>query len=270
MRMPSLSVLTVAATALMGTAAANAGILPAGGGVINTTETSYESLVLAPNDVLNGIFNVSQITAASGITYTYGAGNYYLVGSFTGFTLNSSSAIPGGTRLYFTGGALNYYSFGADPFAGGALTSGTPANQAASLATIASGTLELALVPEVIYNGPGGQCPVVGCTLYIDVFGGLNSFAAASTSTAYLDIVGGNLANAFVKDSLLNTFTAALADGQYQGSANSTQCQISPQWQVCGTNHATFSVIPEPITVSLFGAGLAGAAALRRRKAKKA
>jgi hypothetical protein len=28
--------------------------------------------------------------------------------------------------------------------------------------------------------------------------------------------------------------------------------------------------VPEPVTLSLFGAGLAGAAALRRRKAKKA
>lgn len=259
--MRMLPALAFAAATLAGTAAANAGILPPGGGIINTTETSYESLVLQPGDVLNGIFNVAQVNAASGITYTYGAGNYFLVGSFTGFKLDSTSAIPGGTRLFFTGGALNYYSFGADPFQTFNLTGGTSANQAASLASIASGTLELSLSPQLIDATH---------TLYIDVFGGLNNFAAASTSTVYLDIVGGALANAFVKDSLLNTFTAALADGQYQGSANTTQCQISPQWQVCGTNHATFAVIPEPITVSLFGAGLAGAAALRRRKAKKA
>jgi hypothetical protein len=30
------------------------------------------------------------------------------------------------------------------------------------------------------------------------------------------------------------------------------------------------NVIPEPFTLSLFGAGLAGVAAVRRRKAKKA
>jgi hypothetical protein len=30
------------------------------------------------------------------------------------------------------------------------------------------------------------------------------------------------------------------------------------------------TAVPEPLTLSLFGAGLAGAAALRRRKAKKA
>jgi len=88
----------------------------------------------------------------------------------------------------------------------------------------------------------------------------------------YLDIVGGASASLFVVDSLTNSFTAMLADAAYQGSANTLDCAVvsSPAWQVCGTNHATLNVIPEPITLSLFGAGLAGAAAMRRRKVKKA
>jgi hypothetical protein len=85
-----------------------------------------------------------------------------------------------------------------------------------------------------------------------------------------LDIIGGNSMGLFDLDSIINAFTLQMADAVYQGSANTQQCSISPQWQVCGTNHATLNVIPEPITLSLFGAGLAGAAALRRRKANKA
>jgi hypothetical protein len=37
-----------------------------------------------------------------------------------------------------------------------------------------------------------------------------------------------------------------------------------------GGNVDLIKRVPEPITLSIFGAGLAGAAALRRRKAKKA
>jgi len=268
MRLSSIVKSTVfaAAATVLGATAALAG--PFGsGGVTTTSETSYESLVLNNGDHLNGIFNVSQITNANGPQYVYGNGGEYLVGSFTGFTLAGSTPIGGGTRLYFTGGSLNYYSFGSDPFAGGTLTSGTPANQGADIAAIQAGTLELSLTPQTI---TGAACPIAGCTLYIDVFGGLDNFAAASTSTVYLDITGGASAGLFQDDSILNTFTAALADASYQGSANSQQCAAFPAWQVCGTNHATFNVIPEPITVSLFGAGLAGVAAMRRRKAKKA
>ena len=138
---------------------------------------------------------------------------------------------------------------------------------AAAVAAVQAGNLELSLAPQVI---TGSACPVAGCTLYIDVFGGLNNFAAASTSTVYLDITGGASAGLFDVDDIINSFTAQLADASYQGSANTNQCTIAPGWQVCGTNHATLNVIPEPITLSVFGAGLAGAAALRRKKAKKA
>jgi hypothetical protein len=272
MRMPSLAVMTLAATALLGTTAAFAG--PFGsGGIIKTTENSVENLVVNHGDVLSGIFNVSQINGVSGSTYTYGAGGYYLVGVFTGFALDTATPFSvgplNGFNLTFTGGSLKYYSFASDPFAGGALLNCascvTPADfaafQTASIATISTGTLELDLLPQVIDATH---------TLDILVAGGLSNFAAASTSTVYLDIIGGASQNVFVKDSLVNSFTAVLADANYQGSANTTDCATATGWQVCGTNHATLNVIPEPITLSLFGAGLAGAAAIRRRKVKKA
>src|SRR5882757_4408778 len=98
MRMPSFLASTIiAAATLLGSSAAFAGLFGFGG-QINTTETSYESVVI-PGDVnfstLNGIFNVSQINGTSGITYNYGQGGYYLAGAFTGFKFDSSAAIGG-------------------------------------------------------------------------------------------------------------------------------------------------------------------------------
>lgn len=266
MRMPTLAALTVAASALLGTTAAFAGPLAAAPGVINTTETSYESLVSTPGDILRGIFFVSSIQGSNGVAYTYGQGGTFLTGVFDGFVLDTVTVSGPTVHLTFTGGSLKYYSSATNQFAGANLVTNTQLaptllNQANAISNIESGNLELALTPQLIDATH---------TLYIDILGGLNSFAAAATSTVYLDIVGGSDMDAFVKDSLINSFTAVLADAAYQGSANTQQCTLSPGWQVCGTNHATFEVIPEPITVSLFGAGLVGAAALRRRKAKKA
>ncbi|HKY19184.1 MAG TPA: PEP-CTERM sorting domain-containing protein [Rhizomicrobium sp.] len=264
MRMPSIlkSTLFAAAATLLAASAAVAGPF-GGGGTVVTTETSFESLVTKPTDVLNGVFRVSEINGISGTTYQYGDAGLYLVGRFTGFTLDTVTPVGSDFKLAFTGGSLQYYSFGSNPFAGGALTSGaaTLANQAAALAAIGAGTLELDLVPQLIDATH---------TLIITVPTSLTSFTGASTSTVWLDIIGGASAGLFYQDTLTNSSTLALADVAYQGSANSQNCSISPRWQVCGSNNATLSVIPEPITLSLFGAGLAGAAVLRRRKAKKA
>ena len=267
MRMPSLAVLTVAASALLGTSAAFAGPLAAAPGIINTSETSYESLVQNQGDILRGIFFVSSIQGSNGPAYTYGAGGVFLTGVFDGFALDTvTNVAPGVITLAFTGGSLKYYSSAVDQFSGANLVTNTQlaptiANQQAAIANISTGNLELSLTPQLIDATH---------TLTITIIGGLNNFASASTSTVWLDIVGGSDQDSFVKDSLINSFTAVLADAAYQGSANTQHCSLSQGWQVCGTNHATFEVIPEPITLSLFGAGLAGAAVLRRRKAKKA
>src|SRR5262249_35141532 len=153
----------------------------------------------------NGIFNVAQINNSSGITYTYGDGGSFLMGTFTGFTLRDQVAISGGTRLYFSGGALDYYSNSTNLFGGTTLTSGTPADQGTAISLVQGGTLELSLAPEIIVAPDASAVPICaangGCTLYIDVFGSsITTFAAASTSTVYLDITGGASAGLFDKD----------------------------------------------------------------------
>jgi hypothetical protein len=263
--MPSLAVLTVAASALLGTTAAFASpfALP-GGGQIKTTENSFESTVSEHGDELKGIFQVGLITGPSGVTYTYGGGgSSFLTGIFSGFILDTVNPISGGFRLAFTGGSLQYYTSATDPFLGGALTNGS-GSQDDAIDVINNGLLELDLTPELIDATH---------TLTIDVFGGVppfDFFVSAATSKVFLDIIGGASADLFNKDTFTNTFTLALADGVYSGTANTENCDIAPRWDVCGQNGATLRVIPEPLTLSVFGAGLAGAAALRRRKAKKA
>jgi len=276
--MPTVASLTFAAATLLGTSAALAGPLPAGGGPIQTTETSYETSVQNRGDILTGITRVTSIDGNQGSTFAPGQGNLWLSGVFDGFKLqNVNQTDATHFTLAFSGGTLKYYSSASDPFNGGVLQNGT--TPATAIDTINNGGLWLDLVPEVIANmavtGAGNTTGALdngAITLFININGSsVTTFFGASTSQVYLDIIGGSAASAFVQNTIINSFIIANgpADGSYQGSAND-HCFNADSWQICGTNHLDATVIPEPLTLSLFGAGLAGAAALRRRKAKKA
>ena len=81
-------------------------------------------------------------------------------------------------------------------------------------------------------------------------------------------MIGGDAAYNFTTQSLTNSFTGEKADIVYSGQANSGSNDTD--FGVTGSNTAKANIVPEPLTISLFGAGLVGAAALRRRKSKKA
>lgn len=284
MRSSFLTSLAFATATLLGTGAAFAGPLPAGGGPIQTTETSWESLVQKPGDILNGIVNLTSITGPQGVSFSSGNGGVFIAGAFENFVLQAvvpnQLVNPTSFSLAFSGGSLKYWTYSADPFATNVLFNGG-LSQATAIQDLKTGgngvlaptSLWLSLNPEAIC--PNAACPVgadATTTLLITInASSITNFNSASTEQVYLDIIGGAAANAFVKDTIINSFVLANgpADASYGGSANS-HCFQSSTWAVCGTNHLDATAIPEPVTLSLFGAGLAGAAAIRRRKAKKA
>ncbi|HKU63837.1 MAG TPA: PEP-CTERM sorting domain-containing protein [Rhizomicrobium sp.] len=270
MRMPILAALTVAATALLGATSAFAnpvscisGVCVPIGGTYLDTSVSAETLVQNPNDILSGVFTTTAITnGAFQSTYTgYGFGGTYLAGFFTDFKLvNIDNSVTGHTLLQFTGGSLKYYVSATDNI----VTDQGVANDIANI--VNNGQLWAAFDAITGSNG---------YTLTIDVVGTPGSFTGASTDFVFLDVaaIPGLAGNFFNSNTQIDTNGIA-RDMSFSGTASafSGSNPCTTDFFVCGSNTAKSQVlpVPEPVTLSLFGAGLAGAAALRRRKAQKA
>jgi len=265
MRMPTLAALTVAATALLGATSAFAIPTSCYGGVcVPSTGTyidnslSFETLVTNPGDVLKGIFKATSIADnLANITYSgYGAGGTFLAGVFDNFTLIAGSP---SNQLWFTGGTLKYYTSAVDNFS----VTGTAAG---GIAAIQTGAL---------WASFDAKADNLGRTLVITLNGTPTNFTGASTDDVFLDVnlsVPSAAGLAFDSNTMLDT-NSILRDLKFAGTAsayNGTAC--SPAFPICGANTAKgfLVAVPEPVTLSLFGAGLAGAAVIRRRKAKKA
>ena len=264
MRMPSILASTFFAATILGSSAAFAG--PLGVGLPSDpfyfdTTSSYETLVTAAGQQLQGMFTVDSIKSSLNPavhTYNYGTGGVYLTGVFSGFILETPIVNANNTvTLNFHGGALNYYVSNTNNFNIGS------GNTATDLATASSGALWLSAAPEVIDGA--------GHTLIITLNNATSAaaFSDAATSNVLLDVTGGAAAAIFDSNTFFNSATGTFADLLFKGSANLAVGGSCGDFGVCGTNSTKGYLIPEPLTRSVFGFGLAGAAALRRKKAKK-
>jgi hypothetical protein len=263
--MPSILASTVFAATILGSGAAFAGPLgiglPADPFYFDTT-TSYESLVQNAGDVLTGIFTVDSIKSSlhpANPTYAYGSNGLFLTGVFTGFVLETPIINANNTvTLNFHGGSLNYYVSNSNNFTNTSGSTTTDVNSASM------GSLWLSATPEVIDGA--------GHTLSITLNGATSAsaFSDAATSNVLLDVTGGAAAAIFDSNTFFNSQTDTFADLLFKGSANLAVAGSCGDFGVCGSNLTKGFLIPEPLTLSVFGAGLAGAAALRRKKAKKA
>ena len=233
------------------------GVAP--GGLYLSSENSFENVVTGSNQNFSGVFKVANIVdqSTANQTYTYGQGGAYLMGYFNGFTSDvviAPTATTAGSITFF-GGTVKYYVNNSNSFT---INAGQPAD----FTNAAKGKLWLDLLPSTI--------DAAGHTLVITIpaNNGLGVFSNA-TATTFLDVVGGDASAAFNTNSFANAFsTTGKNDILFQGTANSGSPSDFP---ISGVNALKANVVPEPVSISLFGGGLAVAGGfLRRRKAKKA
>lgn len=245
------------------------------------TQNDFETLITSPGSNFMGVGQVTSIFGGTPFStgYTYGQNGVYLLDEFSGFTVRAiDNADASGNpidptkpiTISLTGGELNYYTFSSDILP--TLMSQSTAQAAVNL--VKSGSLWLSLTPvaEDANND----------TVIITIPTSANLFSVGkSNASADLDV---NLALNGAATGFFNTCTIAdsNAPGPVAGAhdclagfaslsfTGGGQNNAQGPFQVGGTDNLIAVSVPEPLSMSLFGGGLIGAAALRRRKAKKA
>jgi hypothetical protein len=238
------------------------------------TETDYETLISGPTSNFQGIGVVTGISDG-GTTTTYGFGGVnpppYLYDEFGGFTVDQiQNNSDGSADIFLKGGQLSYYSFGSNQ-QNALLSEATPG---AAVSAVEAGSLWLSLTPQAINSA--------GDTVDLHIPSGNLANVGNSSAYAYLDVNTGATAgpaNSFFNTcSLVDTSAAGagcplgLTDFSFNGGANNSTAATA--FQVSGTGSlktvsSTPVSVPEPLTISLFGAGLIGLVGLRRRKTTK-
>jgi hypothetical protein len=250
-------------SATTGTQLSNAGAFTASNITINdfaVIDTANPAVVTESAILSVQNFNVATpgLVNNSGIAQT-GANAYALY-----FTVTATSHLaPAGPGLFGSFDTLSYTLWGD---VGGHCTFSA---SAAGPASSCGGDTQLSLAT--------GSLSTLG-TNQVSIVGGIPSAA--------VDVTIANGANAGTPGTGFWVLPTLLAGFQFETSFTNTLQEITTSGSkfiigastTCNTTGApcpgggTIDLIPipEPLTLSVFGAGLAGAAALRRRKAKKA
>lgn len=260
------------------------------GATVLDAETSFEKSVQNPGEIFNGVFHVTQVQTGGGTaTWVEGQNGKFLDGVFDNFTVIVAQAPTASTdgQLYFTGGQIEYYDSIVNNFHTDSTNGGS--GQAGDIAAIRTGgTLWLeALAATSGFVNPADltqNCVTtpVGCvayTLKINLPAGTSftQFTGASTNVVEGDVVAGEAMPYFDTNTIHNLNDGTQDDVIYSGNAKTLGCDsgVTCDWPINGTDQLQGSVLaqlPEPVSISLFGAGLVGAAVFgaRRRKTRKA
>jgi hypothetical protein len=230
---------------------------------------NYEGLITEGGQTLSGIFNVSTIQADPGPAPTYWAGNgisdgTQLVGVFTALISGTPEAVEGGFNIKFTGGELAMFVVpnGSFDSTGGPGTLGSIMTQAC-----------------------GGACPDPWLTAKFDpgilvgdasttLFSTVSNLTGPATGTGsgYLSVADTINFGTGVHNGVFDN------NGQHDGNggvhdffltSNLVICPgpgCSGNWPVASNDPLHTSIIPEPTSVLLLGAGLAGIGVWRRMK----
>lgn len=208
-----------------------------------------------------GIFSVQSISRVSdgGLLFTAGQNGEYLTGMFGGIkdtAVEVSGSFTPSTTALGTGGWLNMYLTGSN-YNSSYGPGGRDTEFTYNGITNVGGTLALS---AVFGNGVLGGLPDYS---YVSSFAN-NTISGGGQG--YLDVTGGTWQTRFDTDAQLDPNGGA-HDMFLKVTYGQTGASAAAGWTVDASGDAQVNALPEPASLALFGLGLAGIAALRRRKA---